>query len=111
MALAFASAMRRQLVLFCLLLAVVQRALGQGIIGRELPCEAADQNPDPNAIDNFSCPNPDPTILECYAASQLCDGISDCSGGSDEGTNTVSLVCSEFSVHGMAYSAKSKGPL
>lgn len=93
MAWGFAFAMRRQLVLFLLLLAVAQRALGQGVIGSETPC---DQDPNDGVTENLSCPSLDPTVLQCYPPAQLCDGTRLCAGGSDEGANIVSLVCGEF---------------
>ena len=89
-------ATRRKSVLFFLLLAVVQRASGQGSIGSELPCEADGENPDPDNLDNFSCPIPNQAILECYSRAQVCDGMNFCEGGADEGITTASLECSEL---------------
>ena len=86
--------MRRKVVLFCLLLAVIQRTIGQGLIGVALPCEAPGEDPDPNDPENnFSCPIQDQTILECYSRAELCNGNPFCMGGSDEGTDLVSLEC------------------
>ena len=70
------------------------------LLSPSLPSDVAalllGQNPDENAIDNLSCPNLNPNELDCYSQAQLCDGITDCTGGSDEGNNIVSLVCGEF---------------
>ena len=92
-----AFAMRRKVVLVCLLLAVVQRTVGQSFsIGNDLPCEDRD-DPDPNNDrDNLSCPLLDPNELQCYSRDMLCDGNEDCDGGSDEGTNLVALECSKL---------------
>ena len=87
--------MRRNVALFCLLLAVVQRTVGQSNIGFELPCEAQD-DPDPNnPKDNLSCPNRNQSVLVCYSRGQLCDGVNDCDNGADEGLTTVPLQCSK----------------
>jgi hypothetical protein len=91
--------MGHKVVLFCLFLAVVQHAIGQSPIGRVLPCEEPDEDPDPqNPEDNLSCPNAGPFALDCYSRGQLCDGMSDCAGGSDEGINLPALDCSKFCV-------------
>ncbi len=42
--------------------------------------------------DNLSCLRGDGT-LKCYNRSQLCDGVSDCGDGSDEGLNIEGLDC------------------
>ena len=85
----------RKIVLFNLLLTIVQRATAQGVIGRELPCEAPDRDPDPNnPEDNLSCPFGD---TSCFPMTQLCDGISTCLGSIDEGVNIAPLDCSKFS--------------
>ena len=96
---------RKVLVVFCLFLAVVQHAIGQSPIGRALPCQAPDEDPDPqNPEDNLSCPVLDQSILICYSRNQLCDGVSDCVvGSSDEGENLVSLDCSKFSIVRVVY--------
>ena len=89
-------AVARKVTLLCLLLAVVRRTAGQGIIGGSLPCEGPGQNPDPNNdADNLSCPNTDQTILQCYSEAELCNDntMPFCDGGSDEGTNLVALDC------------------
>ena len=89
-----AFAVRRNVVLFCLLLAVVRRASGQGLIGIELPCQDPNIDPDPdNFRDNFSCPRLD-EALQCYSFDELCDDIALCEGGSDEGMDLVALECS-----------------
>ena len=101
-----AFAMRRKVVLICLLLAVVQRTVGQSLtIGNDLPCEEPGEDPDPNHDrDNLSCPLLDPNELQCYSRDMLCDGNEDCCVmatktamcGSDEGTNLVALECSKL---------------
>ena len=97
-------AMRRKVVLFCLLLAVVQRALGQGIIGSTLPCEAPGEDPDPNnPEDNLSCPFQDQSIMRCYSRTELCNGAQFCAGSTDEGVNIVSLNCSKLSIARFAW--------
>ena len=76
---------RRKVVLFCLLLAVVRRAAGQGLIGVDLPCQDPSEDPDSsNPLDNLSCPRLDDE-LQCYSVNELCDGVILCQGGSDEG--------------------------
>ena len=44
--------------------------------------------------DNLSCPRLD-GVLQCYRQSEFCNGpfTPFCTGGSDEGTNLVSLDC------------------
>ena len=81
-----AFSMRRKVVLFCLLLAMAQRTVGQSIsIGFSLPCEGAGGDPDPlNPGDNLSCSISDQGQLQCYSMGQLCDGTLDCIDGSDE---------------------------
>ena len=93
-----AFAMRRKVVLVCLLLAVVQRTLGQRIsTGKDLPCEQPGEDPDPNNDrDNLSCPLLNQNELQCYSRAMLCDGNPDCDGGSDEGTNLAALECSKL---------------
>ena len=90
-------AMRRKVVLVCLLLAVVQRTVGQSlIIGNDLPCEQPGEDPDPNNDrDNLSCPRLD-GVLQCYSRDMLCDGVQFCQGGSDEGTNLNALECGKL---------------
>ena len=84
--------------LFCFLLAAAVRSVFSQdlIIGNRYPCEESD-DPDPDSpYDNLSCPREQPGVLDCYAQSQLCDGVFDCSPGtSDEGLDTVSLQCGE----------------
>ena len=88
--------LRRKLTLLALLLAVVRRAAGQGAVGVSFPCEAPGEDPDPQfPTDNLSCPIANQAFLECYSRAQLCDGVNDCSGGSDEGATLVSLECSK----------------
>ena len=91
-------AMRRKVVLVCLLLAVVQRTVGQNLItGNDLPCQQPGEDPDPNNDrDNLSCPLLDPNELQCYSMTMLCDGNQDCVGGSDEGTDLVALECGKL---------------
>ena len=103
-----AFAMRRKAVLVCLLLAVVQRTVGQRFsIGNDLPCEEPGEDPDPNNDrDNFSCPLVDPNALQCYSRDMLCDGNEFCDGGSDEGTNLVALECSKLRSNGSATASK-----
>ena len=73
-----------KVALLCVLFsAAVRRAEGQGTIATFRPC----------GVDNLSCPNTDPTILECYTRNELCNDFVDCVGGSDEGTDLVSLDC------------------
>jgi len=89
------AAQGRKLVVLSLLLAVVQRVAGQDLlIGNSRPCEdVVGADPDPNnPTDNLSCPRLD-TELQCYPEAQLCDGVEQCAGGSDEGTNLVALTC------------------
>ena len=90
--------MRRKVVLVCLLLAVVQRTVGQSFSsGNALPCEQPGEDPDPNHDrDNLSCPLLDPNDLKCYSRDMLCDGNEDCDGGSDEGVNLVALECGKL---------------
>ena len=98
--------MRPKVVLVYLLLAVVQRTVGQNIfIGNDLPCElsAEDEGEDPdpnNDRDNLSCPRSD-NVLQCYSRGMLCDGNQDCTGGSDEGVNTA-LECGKLQFNGSA---------
>ncbi len=42
--------------------------------------------------DNLSCQRAD-GVLQCFANSQLCDGLSDCSDGADEGVSLNGLDC------------------
>ena len=88
------TAQGRKRVLFCLLLALAQRAAGQDLlIGNQRPCQDPASDPDPNnPTDNLSCPRLD-TVLQCYGQDQLCDGTRQCDGGSDEGDNLVALTC------------------
>ena len=87
-------AVRRKVVLFCLLLAVVRRASGQGLIGIALPCQDPNVDPDQdNPRDNFSCPRFD-GMLQCYSFDELCDGDAFCASGSDEGMDLIALECS-----------------
>ena len=73
-----------KVALLCVLFsAAVRRAEGQGNIATFRPC----------GVDNLSCPNTDPTILECYTRNELCNDFDDCDGGSDEGRDLVSLDC------------------
>ena len=89
-----AQLMQRKVVLFCLLLTVAQRVVGQSSVGVELPCQAPSSDPDPNnPRDNLSCPNTDPSILECYSRAELCNNVQFCTGGSDEGADLVALEC------------------
>ena len=86
--------MRRTIQSFCLLLLVMRRTAGQGIIGAELPCRDLSQDAGPrNTSDNLSCPNLDPSVLECYQTEELCNGSAFCAGASDEGVNLTSLQC------------------
>ena len=90
-------AMRRKVVLVCLLLAVVQRTVGQSLtIGNDLPCEQSGVDPDANNDrDNLSCPRVD-DVLQCYSRDMLCDGTEFCQGGSDEGENLNALECGKL---------------
>ena len=90
-------AMRRKVVLVCLLLAVVQRTVGQSLtIGNDLPCEQPGEDPDANNDrDNLSCPLFDDD-LQCYSRAMLCDGTQFCQGGSDEGENLNALECGKL---------------
>ena len=95
---------RKVLVVFFLFLAVVKHAIGQSPIGRALPCEAPDVDPDTqNQEDNFSCRNVNPSILMCFSRNQLCDGVSDCVMSIDEGRSLVGLECSKFSIVRVVY--------
>ena len=76
-----------------LIFAIVQCAGGQGTDPNELPC----------GDDNLSCVNPDPTILECFSTSDLCDGIEFCSNERDEGRNENALDC-EFTLEPVQFS-------
>ena len=97
-------ARRQNVVLLCLFLTVAQRVVGQSSIGLTLPCQAEGFDPDSNnPSDNLSCPNTDPTILECYSMAQLCDGVGDCDGGSDEGDDLVALDCGKYQIPYIAY--------
>ena len=90
--------MRPKTFLFYVLLAVAQRVAGQGLIGRDFPCEAPGEDPDPNfAEDNLSCRNIDPSILECYPRAELCNGVAFCSDRSDEGLASQGLECRKSS--------------
>ena len=85
----------RKLLLFSVLSVVGRRTFAQdAIIGNSRPCEqlGSDHNSS-NPTDNLSCPNINPNILECYRRDQLCNGLDDCTGGSDESTNLVALQC------------------
>ena len=84
---------RRKVVFFCLLLAIVRRAAGQGFIGNALPCQDPSEDPDSsNPRDNLSCPRLDGE-LQCYSRDELCNGIILCAGGADEGVDLISLEC------------------
>ena len=73
-----------KVALLCVLFsAAVRRADGQGSIATFRPC----------GIDNLSCPNTDPSVLECYTRNELCNDFDNCDGGSDEGMNLVALDC------------------
>ena len=70
-----------------LLLAMFRVSAGQNItIGYLKPCGG----------DNLSCPNVDPSILQCFRSDQICDTIRQCAGGFDESDGLVSLQCSKF---------------
>ena len=87
---------RKVLVVFCLFLAVVQRAIGQSPIGRALPCEAPDKDPDPqNPKDNLSCLVQNPSMLICYSKNQICDYVFDCVGGI-KGNDLLAFDCGKF---------------
>ena len=78
---------RRKVAMLYLLLAMFLFSAGQNItIGNLKPC----------GDDNLSCPNVNSSILECYTSDQICDGVRDCTGGSDESDGIVSLQCSKF---------------
>ena len=85
----------RKLLLFAVLSIVCRRTFAQDeIIGNSRPCERPGNDPDPNnPTDNLSCPNLDPNTLQCYRQDQLCDGVTNCIGGSDESTDLVALQC------------------
>lgn len=95
-------AVSHKTVLFCLLLAVVQRTVvGQDLrVGNDRPCQAPDIDPDPNSDeDNLSCPHwhLDQSVVQCYPRDELCNANPFCSGGSDEGANlSVALDCCEL---------------
>lgn len=57
----------------------------EGGIGFARPC----------GEDNLSCPRLD-EALQCYTQAELCNGIQDCDGGSDEGQDLVSLECKQL---------------
>lgn len=57
----------------------------EGGIGFALPC----------GEDNLSCPRLD-DALQCYTQAELCNGVQDCAGGSDEGMNLISLECKQL---------------
>lgn len=84
----------RELVLFCLLLAIAGHAAGQDLLfGNLRPCQDPPADPDPNnPSDNLSCPRLD-NILQCFSEAQFCNGVEDCTGGTDEGLNLVALDC------------------
>ena len=61
-----------KVVLFCLQLAVVRCAAGQGLIGNALPCQDPSEYPDPsNPRDNLFCPllNPSATLPLSFAVA------------------------------------------
>ena len=91
-------AVGRKTVLFCLLLAVVQRTVGQDLhVGNDRPCQVPGIDPDTNFDeDNLSCPIIDPTVIQCYQRAELCNTNSFCGEGSDEGVNPAFKLTSAY---------------
>ena len=92
------TALGNKLVVVCLFLAVAHRVAGQDLrLGNLRPCQDPGADPDAsNPEDNLSCPRLD-QVLQCYSEAQLCNGVEDCDGGSDEGADLVALECGKLS--------------
>lgn len=77
----------RLLKVTCLLLSVITYSRGQAPIAFEDTCQIQQ-----GISDNLSCPEDDES-LNCYPASQLCNGPEFCADGSDEGRSLNALDC------------------
>ena len=78
-------------VLAVLVLAIVASVQAQDLtIANDDPCAARLGQDSPS--DNLSCEF-STGDLECYPRSQLCNGVSFCLTGSDEGDNIAALDC------------------
>ena len=80
-----------------LVLAVISSGQAQNLamqtltIGNDDPCASELGVLSPS--DNLSCEFVHPGGTHCYLRSELCNGVSFCSTGSDEGDNIAALDC------------------
>jgi hypothetical protein len=75
--------LKHKLIQLFLYLTVLQAGVVETSVD-SLPCEAEEEDPDEeNPMDNLSCPFADE--LQCISVSELCNGVSVCMGGYDEG--------------------------